>query len=166
MNRKPLTPGEISETLNVSDTSVRNYVKHFQKFLSADATRRTRKRFSPEDVEVLKTAKRLLDEGFTYEQVTERLDSQPVTGEVIDDFQTEPDTEPEPETIEDEPISAIQSMEFFSQVIEQLTEEHKTALQAKNEHIDELKADKDRLQRQLNYERLPFFRKWFTEPPE
>jgi len=183
MNRKPEKPGKVSETLNVTDTTLRNYVKHFKKFLSPDATKRTGKRFSPEDVETLKTAKGLLDEGWTYEQVQERLESQPVTGEVIDESQ--PETEPQPDTSQEEPTpdeipSAIQSIEFFSQVIEQLTDEHKTALTAKDNHIEELKTDKERLiqekeqerlekektQRQLNYERLPFYRQWFTEPPE
>ena len=157
MNEIGQTPGEVSKTLDVTGATLRNYVKQFKPFLSENATKKTRKRFSPEDIQILKTAKSFLDAGLTYEQVSERLETLPALGEVID--------EPEPETIfedippAEEPTTAIQTREFYEQFF-------LPALDAKNETIQELKSDKERLQRQLNYERLPFFRKWFSKPPE
>jgi len=175
MNAIGKTPGEVSQTLDVTGTTLRNYVKQFSPFLSPDATRKTRKRFSPEDIQTLQTAKSFLDAGLTYEQVQERLENQAVTGEVLENFQpeTEPQPEPSPEDFQPEDITAIQTREFYERFF-------KPALDAKDETINELKSDKERLiqekeqerlekekaQRQLNYERQPWFRKWFTEPPE
>lgn len=161
MNEIGKAPGEVSKTLDVTGTTLRNYVKQFSQHLSPDATRKTRKRFSPKDIKTLKTAKSFLDAGLTYSQVSERLESQAVTGEVLEDFQPETDPQPEPSSEDFQPndISAIQTREFYERFF-------KPALDAKDETIHELRSDKERLQRQLNYERQPWFRKWFTEPPE
>jgi DNA-binding transcriptional MerR regulator len=158
------TAGELSQTLGVTTATLRNYVSKFGQFLSPDATRKTRKRFSPEDVQTLLIAKSLLDDGLTYDQVSDQLQAQPLTGEVIDDLP--PETQPEDIPPADEIPSAIQSIEFFSQVIENLSAEHKNALTAKDEMIGELRQDKTRQQREISWLRLPWYRKLFNDPPE
>ena len=95
----------------------------------------------------------------TYSQVQERLETQPLEGEVIDEQQPEPQPEPSSEDFQPGDISAIQTREFYERFF-------KPALDAKDETISGLKTDKERLQRQLNYANLPWFRKWFSEPPE
>ena len=161
MNEIGKTPGEVSKTLGVTGATLRNYTKQFTQFLSPDATTRTRKRFNPEDIETLRTAKSLLNAGLTYGQVWQRLETQPLEGEVLEDFQPKPEPQPEPSSEDFQPndISAIQTREFYERFF-------KPALDAKDETITELKTDKERLQRQLNYANLPWFRKWFSEPPE
>ena len=175
MNEIGKTPGEVSQTLGVTTATLRNYVKKFGQFLSPDATRETSKRFSPDDIETLKTARSFLHAGMTYKWVQEHLENQAVTGEVLEDFQPETDPQPEPSSEDFQPndISAIQTREFYERFF-------KPALDAKDETISELKTDKERLiqekeqerlekekaQRQLNYKNLPFYRQWFSEPPE
>ena len=161
MNEIGKAPGEVSKTLDVTGATLRNYTKQFTQFLSPGATTKTRKRFNPEDIETLKTAKSLLNAGLTYGQVWQRLNEQPLTGDVIDESQPEPEPQPEPSSEDFQPndISAIQTREFYERFF-------KPALDAKDETISELKTDKERLQRQLNFQRLPWFRKWFNEPPE
>lgn len=161
-NRK--TAGELSKTLGITTATIRNYVSKFGQFLSPDATRKTRKRFSPEDVQILMAAKSLLNDGLTYDQVVNQLENQPLEGEVIDDLP--PETQPEDIPAADEIPSAIQSIEFFSQVIDQLTEQHKSVISAKDETITGLKKDKDRLQMEISWLRLPWYKKLFRDPPE
>jgi len=167
MNEIGKTPGEVSKTLDVTGATLRNYVKNFALFLSPDATRKTRKRFSPEDVDTLLTAKSLLNTGLTYGQVSERLETQPLEGEVIDE------TSPagSGSTFEDIPpaeeqTTAIELLDWFENVLERQKEQHQTALDIQTQHIESLKSDKERIQRQLNFERLPWWRKWRTEPPD
>jgi DNA-binding transcriptional MerR regulator len=152
-NRK--TPGELSQTLGVTTATLRNYVSHFGEFLSPEATRKTRKRFTPEDAQTLQAAKSLLDDGLTYDQAAAQLQTQPLTGEVIEDFQTGP----EPEPANDLPPSAMQTREFYEQFF-------KPALDAKDETISELKQDKDRLQHEIAWLRLPWWKRAFRDPPE
>lgn len=148
------TPGQLSKSLDITTATLRNYVKHFGQFLSPDAQRKSRKRFNPDDVQTLRYAKSLLDDGLTYAETLDQLESQPLEGEVLDDL---PPIDLPPAT--EIPSSAIQTKEFYDQFF-------KPALDAKDETISELKEDKDRLQRQLNYERLPWFRRVFRDPPE
>ena len=161
MNAIGKTPGEVSKPLLRRTPGLGSTTTKFGQFLSPGATTKTRKRFSPEDIRTLKTAKSLLDAGLTYSQVQERLENQTLTGEVLEDFQpgTEPQPEPSPEDFQPGDISAIQTREFYERFF-------KPALDAKDETITELKTDKERLQRQLNYERLPWFKKWFSDAPE
>ena len=158
------TAGEISKTLGITTATLRNYVKHFGQHLSPDAARKTRKRFTADDLQTLKVAKTLLDDGLTYDQVSEQLEILRAQCEVIDDFQ--PENQPEDIPQEEETPSAIQSIEFFSQIIDQLTEEHKTALQAKDSHIESLEKNQDRLQKEISWLRLPWYKKLFRDPPE
>ncbi|GAH82812.1 unnamed protein product, partial [marine sediment metagenome] len=80
----------------------------------------------------------------------------PFTGDVFED-----EIPPEPQ-----PQAAIQSIDFFSQVIDQLTAEHQTALTAKDAHIVTLEKNQDRLQREISWFRLPWYKKLFRDPPE
>ena len=173
-------PGQVAEKLKVSGMTLRNYVKAFEPFLSDYATRPTGRRFTAEDVQTLKHASSLLREGLTYNDVRNQLDQEKTTGVILEDEYTEPEPEPEPETEPETPptednqrSSSIQTIDFFTNVVEHLKEEHATTTKAQDEFIQELKTDKAELKADneykdqlINYERQPFFRKWFTPQPE
>ena len=140
MNENSLTPKEIRESLDVVDATIRNYVKHFGQFLSPDATRKTRKRFSPTDVQILQIAKSYLEEGYTYDQTANLLETQP-----LDDIQI---TKVEKPTQEE--TTAIQPKEFY--------EQFKIALAAKDQTIEILLSENERLRAQLG--KRPWWRFW------
>jgi DNA-binding transcriptional MerR regulator len=150
-------PGEVSQTLNVTGATLRNYVKAFGAFLSPEATAKTRKRYSDEDVSTLIYAKSFLDDGLTYDQVITRLDERPMTGEVLqgEGWEAHP-VEPEPEepTPEEEPDRQLVAQEIIKMLVD-----------AKDETIDQLKDDKKQLQKEIAYLRLPWYQKPFTRQP-
>ena len=161
MNDIPKRPGEIAKTLNVTTATLRNYAKKFAPFLSKDATGETNRRYTPEDVETLKLASSLLRDGLTYEQVRSQLQERPVTGEVIEDETTgpEPPEDTPPEDTEPEPAVSMQTLEFFEKFVQ-------PALSAKDETIEILQRDKERLLRENAWLRLPWYRRLFTKPPD
>lgn len=152
------TPGQLSKMLDVTGATLRNYVKHFGQYLSDDAQKKTRKRFNPDDVQTLRYAKSLLDDGYTYDEAVTKLETQPLEGEVLDDLPPfEDESQDAPPA--DEIPSAIQTREFYEQFF-------KPALDAKDQTINLLEQDKNRLQRELTFLRLPWYRKLFRDPPK
>ena len=159
MNDTLQKPGAIVKMLGVSGVTVRNYSHQFSSFLSPGATSETGRHFTSEDVKVLRLAASLLRQGFSYEEVRHQLEeNQPMTGEVFEEGAA-------PEPRQEPPPSAIAPLEFFTQFIETLKDEHQATLQAKDETIANLKEDKKRLQEEVSWLRLPFFVKWFRKPP-
>lgn len=153
MDEPTRKPGEIAKMLGITTATVRNYVKEFREFLSPAATAETNRRFTPEDIKVLRVASELLREGFNYPEVRERLNERlPMEGEIFEG-EPEPETPPPPETPQ-----SILPLEFFSQFVEQLNAQHQA-------HLETLKEENERLRAELNYARLPFFVKWFRKPP-
>lgn len=161
MEGKHLKPGAIAKTLGVSTATVRNYVHEFQKFLSPAATSDTNRRFTEKDVQVLRLVRSMLNEGESYEQVRQYLETLPLEGDVFEGDVFEGFEQEQP--FQEVP-SAIQPLEFFTKFVEQLTEEHKSTIQAKDETIENLKADKERLQEEIDWLRLPWFIRWFRKP--
>lgn len=131
------TPAEIRETLGVTDTTIRNYVKRFGRFLSPDATRKTQKRFNENDIKVLRIAKGYLDQKYTYEQTINLLESQD-----FDDILDQPLPKPEPE------INQTSALAIYRETI-----------RAKDAHIADL-------QKEIRWLRLPWWRRIFSDPPE
>ena len=158
-------PGEVSQTLNVTGATLRNYVKAFGAFLSPEATAKTRKRYSDEDVSTLIYAKSFLDDGFTYDQVITRLDERPMTGEVLqgEGWEARP-IEPEPEEPtpeEPEQDRQLATLEYIKIIVDQTQE----TVKAKDQTIDQLTEDKKQLQQELSWLRLPWYQRLFTRPP-
>lgn len=161
MKATTMKSGEVAKELGVTTVTVRSYANRFNQFLSPGASETSRK-FTPEDVKVLKLGNSLLRSGYTFKETIERIKEQlPVAGDILEDV--EPHQEP-PEPPPGEPRS-IQPMEFFSQFLERLTEEHQLTLQAKDTTIETLQADKARLQAENAWLHLPFFIRWFRKPP-
>ena len=143
------TPGQLSKTLGITTATLRNYVQHFGQYLSDGAKKKTRKRFTPEDVQLLHYAKSLLDNGNTYQETLDLLETQPIEGEILEDFQPfeqDPEPAPIPET------SAIQTAEFYEQFV-------KPMIDAKDETIEILRKENAWL-------RTPWYKKIFRDPPE
>lgn len=166
---KPLLKtGSVSKVLGVSTVTIRKYTTEFQEYLSPSTRNETSRHFTPEDVQVLKTARQLLKEGYNYEDARQLLPERlPVEGEVMEGaeggFRVE-DTFHQEEPPGAPSAGAIAPLEFFQSFVDALKEEHRTTNQAKDEHIETLKAENLRLQAEIEYLRLPFFVKWFRKP--
>ena len=145
------TPKQVSETLEIPLSTLRRYRSKWADYLSAPDNKR---RYSQEDIDTLRIIRDLTTQRKSADDIIQVLQ------EPIEPFIFE-DTQPEPE-----PQRAIQSIEFFSQVIDQLTSEHQTALSAKDAHIETLEKNQDRLQREISWLRLPWYKKLFRDPPE
>ena len=151
-------PKTVSEILGIPPSSLRRYCSAWSQYLSESAQTTGKKRqFTQEDIDALRIIRDLVGKKSHAEIVAALQEPEPLTGEVFEDFQ--PDQEPE------QP-SAIQSIEFFSQVIDQMADQHKSVIMAKDETITGLKKDKDRLQNELSWHRLAWYRRIFKNPPE
>ena len=81
-----LSSGQVSDLLNVSPATLRNWTKWFGASLSESATRGRGRKYSPVDVAVLKEAQTLLQTGMRWKQVAARL-------QVVEEQQEEPITD-------------------------------------------------------------------------
>ena len=75
-NPSLLTVGQVAQELDLSAQSVRRYAHEFRDHLGPDANpgHGATRQFTPEDVQVMRAAKRFLMSGLTYEVTNERLD--------------------------------------------------------------------------------------------
>ena len=161
MARLGKTSGDVASLLDVSTATIRNYVERFGKYLSDSAKRKRSKRFSDKDIEVLKRVAYLLRKGLTYADVLDVFESEPVEGEILDYDIPEPEPqptkpEPEPEVKDNQEIAPL---EFFDSLVEQLTDQHKREIEAKDDLIQELRSDKRRLQEQLDQTKKPWWKR-------
>ena len=71
-----LTVGQVAQELDLSAQSVRRYAHEFRDHLGPDANpgHGATRQFTPEDVQVMRAAKRFLMSGLTYETTNQRLD--------------------------------------------------------------------------------------------
>ena len=75
-NPSLLTVGQVAQELDLSAQSVRRYAHEFRGHLGPDANpgHGATRQFTPEDVQVMRAAKRFLMSGLTYETTNQRLD--------------------------------------------------------------------------------------------
>ncbi|MGB3700954.1 MAG: MerR family transcriptional regulator [Anaerolineales bacterium] len=151
MAEKTQRPGKVAVILNVSGMTLRNYIREFDQFLSPQAISKTGRRFTDRDVRTLQLATSILREGYTYDQVREQLANRPVENKAIDDLP------PYEESLTDDPPSSTLQVyeQFFKPVIAAKNE----TIQAKEEHIEEL-------QKEVKWLQLPWYKKFFRDPPE
>ena len=119
------TPKQASETLEIPPSTLRRYRLEWAAYLSVPDKSR---RLTQADLDTL---------GIIRDHIGKKS-----RGEIEAILQGTP-------LIDEQPGGAIQSVDFFSQVMEQLTEEHKTALQAKDDHISDLRREIDQLRADL-----------------
>ena len=132
--------GDVATDLDVSLQTVRNWLKLGDEYFSESATRQTGKRFAPSDIQQLQTIKSLLADGLTYEDIPTRLSPAPQVVEILDDHQ-------EPPTTNQDATSALQLIELTQYVIDQQKETFQVTLDAKDETIQVLKDEIERLRR-------------------
>lgn len=80
MEQSLLTPGEVAQFLGISPSTLRRWSTRFAEFLSsgaghssASSSSHTHRRYTQEDVAVLRTIRDMLSQGFTYEHVRNSL---------------------------------------------------------------------------------------------
>ena len=135
--------GDVATDLDVSLQTVRNWLKLGDEYFSESATRPTGKRFTPSDIQQLQTIKSLLADGLTYEDIPTRLSPAPQVVEILDDHQ-------EPPTTNQDATSALQTLELMQYINDMLEQQQKTynqTINAKDETIQVLKDEIERLRR-------------------
>jgi DNA-binding transcriptional MerR regulator len=158
MSTGKLTIGEVSRVLSVTTVTIRNYINILgDRFLSAESTRKTGKRFSAGDTATLQKFHTLLSEGVTYEKALERLPTIPEIVENTTGSAEEPAGEPSQSAIQ-----TLDILEKFQALLQLQQEQNQKTIQAKDEHIETLKAENLRLQEEVNQLKKPWFKKLFT----
>ena len=153
--------GEVAKQLDVTTATVRNWIKLFgDEYLSDQANKKNGKRFTPSDVATLGEIQRLLHDGLRYEDIPHQLQPIPeiMTNDTFEGANQQPFDVPDPTVARE---NAIQPLEFFTDFIDKMTDQHQREIQAKDALIDELKDDKTRLQNEVDRLRLPWWEKLF-----
>ena len=140
------TPKQAAEILEIPPSTLRRYRSKWADHLSAPDEKR---RFTDEDIDTLRVIRDLTNQRKPQADIIVAL-QEPIEPFIFEDFQPAP---------EPEQSSAIQSLEFFSQVIDQLTGEHKTAILAQSDHIEDLRREIDQLRGDLEEARKPFWKR-------
>ena len=142
---------EVAKQLGVTPNTIRTYLKHFSIFLSPSALRKTQKRFTQRDIHILGLVYNHLREGLTYDQVPPLL---PSPAEVVD-IPEEPQEPPGQTT-------ALQPTEYLDQlmaILEQQRETYQETIGAKDETIQVLRSENERLRDELERSRLPWWKR-------
>lgn len=162
MQDEKMTIGQTASQLQVTNATIRNWVNIYgPSHLSADAQRKTGKRFTPEDVSVLRKVQQLLAGGLTYDQVLENM---PKTPEVLPERpETGEKQPPEDEIPATGQLQTIDLMERVYSMLEQQQQQFQVTLDAKDELISELKQDKQRLQDEITQLKKPWYRRIFEK---
>jgi len=74
MSDKTLTPGELSELLDIPSSTLRRYVKHFGDHLSEDAQLPRGRRFHESDMHTIAMIRDLTQRGYKLEEIPGELD--------------------------------------------------------------------------------------------
>jgi len=137
--------GETAKLLGVSTGTIRNYLKLGNQYFSPDALRKKGKNFYSWDIDQLQEIRRNLANGVSFDEVHNKLTPIPDMIEL---------EEPEPYIpVPDSRDSAIELrtiQEQFRKEREEIKAAYERTLSAKDEYIAELKADKKRLQAELD----------------
>ena len=139
--------GDVAHGLEVSLQTVRNWLKMGDEYFSQNATKTTGKRFTPADIQQLQRIKSLLGEGLTFEDIPARL---PAFPQVVD-HQDPP-----------EQTAAIQPTEYLDQlmaILDQQAQTYQVTISAKDETIQVLRSENERLRDELERSRLPWWKR-------
>ena len=135
--------GDTAKMLGVTTATIRNWLSIGDEYFSESASRTTGKRFTPSDIQQLQTIKSLLADGLTYEDIPTRLSPAPQVVEILDDHQ-------EPPTTNQDATSALQTLElmqYINDMLDQQRETYNQTINAKDETIQVLKDEIERLRR-------------------
>jgi len=156
-----IKPAQIITTLQISRGTLRNYLIYFGELLSESATKPTGKIFSLQDLNTLRQAYDLINrEGLSYQETKQKLLS--TSASVLEpEFVTDPRPGQAAADPGQDQQTQIAPLEFFNNLIQQLTQDHEKTLNAKEDLINELRKDKEKLQEEVFYLRLPWYKKIF-----
>jgi DNA-binding transcriptional MerR regulator len=140
--QRTVTPGEASTLTGIPGSTIRRYVKLFNKHMSASAQKIRGREFTKQDLGVLMRIRDLTSANVPLKDISKHL------GEVIDEI-------PEEDVANMALSTVLRRFDDFGNLLEQ-----QQAAQASQA------ARLDRLERLLEYNRLPWWRRLFTKPPE
>jgi len=128
--------GAAAKKLGVSTVTIRNYIKYVgPEYFTETATRQKSKNFLQWDLDQLAEIQRLISDGVPLDDLKHRLEPIPDFVEMV-----------EPEPVEPSQDSAL----LTPNLIDQIHQVYQITLDAKDQQISELKADKLRLQADLD----------------
>ncbi len=147
MTEKQLfTPQEVSDMLGTPSSTLRRYCRTFTSYLSQNAlTRSKNRRFTDNDIIILKKIRELTQAKKTQEEIEIAL-------QVIQD------TEPDQTELETALIPFPQILEIIDQFRHDQAETRRV--------IDELQGRVEKLERELEYARLPIWKRFRRRKPE
>lgn len=153
-----LTVSDVAGRLGISAGTVRNYTSQFADHLSPEATPPPGqpRRFTDEDLRVMATAKSLLAEGLTYDQVRERL-AEGV--HLVEEVEVPPTPEPEPERTE----TALVPVATLQLYVQPYVRERDRVIMERDEalaRVAELEREVGRLEGQLQVQQPPGGKSW------
>ena len=140
------TPKQAAEILEIPPSTLRRYRSKWADHLSAPDEKR---RFTDEDIDTLRVIRDLTNQRKPQADIIAAL-QEPIEPFIFEDFKPEP---------EPEQSSAIQSIEFFQNIMDQLTDEHKTAIGAKSDHIEDLRREIAQLRADLEDAKKPWWKR-------
>lgn len=154
--RIPQSVGQIAKQMEISRQTLRNWISEFGEFLSPGARRKTRKKFTENDVLMLGAIRRFLqEENLTYTQARQAMRDYTPEPEILEpEYTPNPDPDPDP----GQAGQALQTLDLFANMLEGLQTEHDQTIAAKDDHIRTLKNE-------LAWRRLPWYKKLFRDPP-
>jgi len=162
-NLKTIT--QTAELFGVTRATIRNRVKRFGEFLSITATRKNGKRFNHDDIRVLHLIHDMKNTGMREPEILLELpeaierDKRLADVEILDNDIPQ-DTPQEPQE-QPQSIQTVDLMQDVMRLLEQQENTFQQVISSKDEMIQELKADKEKLQNQLDDARRPWWRKLF-----
>ena len=148
--------GDVAANLGVSLQTVRNWLKIGDEFFSENATRSTGKRFTPGDIQQLQRIQSLIADGLIYEDIPAKLKPSPQVVEVIEEAPQEPPGTPRNGA---NSIQTLDLMESIERLLEHQRETYQETISAKDETIEVLKDENERLRRERDRARLPWWKR-------
>ena len=138
---------EAAREIGVTSATVRNYLREFSPYFSEESKHQTRKRFSSQDVATLIEITRLSREGYTWSEIPDRL---PSPGEIAEELP------PPPQYQANEQENALDVLRDQNEQIKILMD---ITIKSKDETIDVLKQENDRLRGELERLSKPWWRR-------
>jgi len=150
------TPKQVQEMLTLPPSTLRRYASLYKDFLSQEA-RQPRRNYTEQDINVIAHIKDLSAKRLTVEEIHEQLQTVILFGDddITNDQAKPVEDQPRPrQERQPENTRAIQPVEFFQNMIAELTAQHEQTLAAKDQHIDYLESEIKRL-------RTPWYKRLF-----
>lgn len=149
-----LTPGQVSELLDIPASTLRRYVADFGGFLSLSARRSRRREYTPADVATIGEIRTLAAQGLTVDEIRDRLE------QTIDVSAAESERDTSALALPGL-VAGFEALRDRLQAIADEQEQTRERVSATNADVEALQDRLEQLERELERERLPWYKRLF-----